>query len=358
MWFEIRGFSLTVNTKKASPPSPDFSDDSSIVTVTDVARAAGVSVSTVSRIVNGSARVSADKRKAVEAMIARMGFRPNLHARSLKMGRSMTIGMLAQDIESPFFTRVIRGIEEGLQGSGYAPIIVSGHWNQKEELDRVGLLMARRIDGLVILNGELSDEQVREIARRQPVVATGRRFEGRNLKTLRLDNEQGGYLAASHLLSLGHRRIAHISGPEDHEDAVDRYAGFVRAHQEYGVEVDPEIVFQGDFLEYGGVLAMTRLLDSGKNFTAVFAANDQSAMGARLALYRRGIRVPEDVSLLGFDDIPVAAYLTPPLTTVRQPFYEIGLYLAATMLGMLGQDVGEIAIPSMELVIRETVKRC
>ena len=291
-------------------------------------------------------------------MIARMGFRPNLHARSLKMGRSMTIGMLAQDIESPFFTRVIRGIEEGLQGSGYAPIIVSGHWNQKEELDRVGLLMARRIDGLVILNGELSDEQVQEIARRQPVVATGRRFEGRNLKTLRLDNEQGGYLAASHLLSLGHRRIAHISGPEDHEDAVDRYAGFVRAHQEYGVEVDPEIVFQGDFLEYGGVLAMTRLLDSGKNFTAVFAANDQSAMGARLALYRRGIRVPEDVSLLGFDDIPVAAYLTPPLTTVRQPFYEIGLYLAATMLGMLGQDVGEVAIPSMELVIRETVKRC
>ena len=291
-------------------------------------------------------------------MIARMGFHPNLHARSLKMGRSMTIGMLAQDIESPFFTRVIRGIEEGLQGSGYAPIIVSGHWNQAEELERVGLLMARRIDGLVILNGDLSDEQVLEIARRQPVVATGRRLEGHNLKTLRLDNEQGGYLAASHLLSLGHRRIAHISGPDDHEDAVDRYAGFVRAHQEYGVEVDPEIVFQGDFLEYGGVLAMTRLLDSGKNFTAVFAANDQSAMGARLALYRRGIRVPEDVSLLGFDDIPVAAYLTPPLTTVRQPFYEIGLYLASTMLSMLGREVGEVAIPSMDLVIRETVKRC
>lgn len=345
-----------VKTKNKPPPSRS-QDDSSIVTVTDVARAAGVSVSTVSRIVNGSARVSADKRQAVEAMISRMGFRPNLHARSLKMGRSMTIGMLAQDIESPFFTRVIRGIEEGIQGSGYAPIIVSGHWNQKEELERVGLLMARRIDGLVILNGDLSDDQVLEISRQQPVVITGRRLEGRNIKSLRLDNEQGGYLAASHLLSLGHRRIAHISGPDDHEDAVDRYAGFVRAHKEYGVEVDPEIVFQGDFLEHGGVLAMTRLLDSGKNFTAVFAANDQSAMGARLALYRRGIRVPEEVSLLGFDDIPVAAYLTPPLTTVRQPFYEIGLYLAATILSMLGRDIGEISIPNMELVIRETVKR-
>lgn len=329
-----------------------------IVTVTDVAREAGVSVSTVSRIINGTARVADDKRLAVEAVIARMDFRPNLHARSLKMGRSMTIGMLAQDIESPFFTRVIRGIEDTIKGSGYAPIIVSGHWNQTEEIERVGLLTARRIDGLVILNGALSDEQIVEIARRQPVVATGRRLEGINLKTLRLDNELGGYIAASHLLSLGHRRIAHISGPASHEDAVDRYAGFVRAHKEYGVDVDPGIVYQGDFLEHGGVLAMTRLLDCGKNFTAVFAANDQSAMGARLAMHRRGIRVPEDVSLMGFDDIPATEYMTPPLTTVRQPFYEIGQYLALTMLGMLGRDVAEVAIPAMELVVRETVKRC
>ena len=344
---------LAVSTENRS-----FSDASPVVTVTDVAREAGVSVSTVSRIVNGTARVAVDKRLAVEAAIARMDFRPNLHARSLKMGRSMTIGMLAQDVESPFFTRVIRGIEDGLKGSGYAPIIVSGHWNQTEEIERVGLLMARRIDGLVILNGSLSDEQIVEISRRQPVVATGRRLEGRNLKTLRLDNEQGGYMATSHLLSLGHRRIAHISGPDSHEDAVDRYAGFVRAHRDYGIEVDPGIVFQGGFLETGGVLAMSRLLDCGKNFTAVFAANDQSAMGARLVLHRRGIRVPEDVSLMGFDDIPSTEYLTPPLTTVRQPFYEIGLYLAHTLLGMLGREVPEVTIPGMELVIRETVKRC
>jgi LacI family transcriptional regulator len=341
----------SMSTENRSNP-----EAASVVTVTDVAREAGVSVSTVSRIVNGTARVAVDKRLAVEAAIARMDFRPNLHARSLKMGRSMTIGMLAQDIESPFFTRVIRGIEEGLKGSGYAPIIVSGHWNQSEEIERVGLLMARRIDGLVILNGSLADEQIVDIARRQPVVATGRRLEGYNLKTLRLDNELGGYMAASHLLSLGHRRIAHISGPESHEDAVDRYAGFVRAHQEHGLDVDPGIVFQGGFLETGGVLAMTRLLDSGKNFTAVFAANDQSAMGARLVLHRRGIR--EDISLMGFDDIPATEYLTPPLTTVRQPFYEIGLYLAQTLLTMLGRDVPEVTIPGMELVIRETVKRC
>ncbi len=334
------------------------SGDKPIVTATDVAREAGVSISTVSRIVNGTARVAKDKRLAVEAAIARMDYRPNLQARSLKLGTSMIIGMLTQDIESPFLARVIRGFEEALVGTGYAPIIVSGHWNQKEEIERVGLLMDRRIDGLVVLYGDLSDSQLLEISRRQPVVATGRRLEGEHIRTLQLDHEQGGYIAASHLLGLGHRRIAHISGPPLHTDATERYAGFVRAHREYGVEVDRDIVFQGDFLEHGGVLAMNRLLDCGKNFTAVFASNDQSAMGAHLVMYRRGIRVPDDVSLMGFDDIPAAAYLTPPLTTVRQPFFEIGLYLAQSLLAMLGHDLGELTVPSMELVIRESVKRC
>ena len=127
----------------------------------DVAREAGVSVSTVSRIVNGTARVADDKRLAVEAAIARLGYRPNLHARSLKMGTSMTIGILTQKIESPVFNRVMLGIEEGLKDSNYAPIIVSGHWNPKEEMERVQLLMARRIDGLVILNGGLGDDHAR-----------------------------------------------------------------------------------------------------------------------------------------------------------------------------------------------------
>ena len=336
-----------------------MADASSAVTVMDVAREAGVSVSTVSRIVNGTARVADDKRLAVETAIARLDYRPNLHARSLKMGTSMTIGILTQRIESPVFNRVMLGIEEGLKDSGYAPIIVSGHWNQVEETERVRLLMARRIDGLVILNGGLTDAQIVEFSRRQPVVATGRRLQGHNLNAVRLDNVHGGYLATRHLLSLGHRHIAHIAGPDDHSDAVDRYAGYVRAHEEFGVTVDPELVFQGDFNENGGALAMTRLLDSGRSFSAVFAGNDQSAMGAHMVLYRRGLRVPEDISLIGFDNLPVSAYLTPPLTTVHQPLYEMGQYLAQSLLAMLGKPAGkEIKVPDMELVNRETVKRC
>lgn len=327
------------------------------LTVLDVARAAGVSVSTVSRIINGTARVADDKRHAVEAAIARLHFAPNLHARSLKMGTSMTVGLLTQDIESPFFTRVMKGIEEGLHGSGYVPIMVSGHWNAEQEVERVRLLMARRINGLVILNGELSDVQVRDIAARIPVIATGRRLEGLNLQTVRLDHEAGAYAATRHLTDLGHRRIVLIGGPSGNLDAIDRLAGYRRALGDAGIAFDPALVFQSDFTEPGGALAMTRALDSGVCFSAVFANNDQSAMGARMVMHRRGLRVPDDLSLVGFDDLAVSAYVTPPLTTVRQPLFEVGLFAAHSLLRLLGRDLVPQPVPAMELIVRETTRR-
>jgi len=148
------------------------------VTEHDVARAAGVSPSTVSRIVNGSAGVSAEKRRAVEAAIEKLKYRPNQSARSLKMGRTMTIGVLVQDIESPFFTRLLRGVEQGLQGSGYVPIIVSGHWNAKHEEERIRLLSARGIDGLVVLAGFVPEARLREHARVHPIAVVGRELAG------------------------------------------------------------------------------------------------------------------------------------------------------------------------------------
>lgn len=328
-----------------------------VVTLLDVARAAGVSASTVSRILNGTARVAADKRKAIEDAIRELDFKPNLFARSLKTGTTMTIGILTQDIESPFFTRAMRGIEEGLAGSGYAPIIVSGHWNAEEEAERVRLLIARRIDGMVILTGSMSDAHIIDFARQQPIVVTGRMVEGPNIRAARFRQEEGGYLATKHLISLGHRKIAFITGVEDHVDAIERHAGFLRAHADAGLSVDPALIVPGNFLEAGGVMAMNRLLDSGHSFTAVFAANDQTAFGARVAMYRRGIRVPDDVSLVGFDDLPAAAYLTPPLTTVRQPIYEMGLFAAHALLRKLGSNVEEVELPDLALVIRETTRR-
>jgi LacI family transcriptional regulator len=345
-------------SRSRARPAPAPVAPAGPTTVIDVARVAGVSASTVSRILNGTARVADSKRTAVEAAIRQLDFRPNLSARSLKMGTTMTVGILAQDIESPFFTRAMRGIEEGLADSGYAPIIVSGHWNAVEEAQRIRLLMARRIDGLVILTGHLADEQIVEFARHQPIVVTGRKLQRHeNLVATWLDQTEAGYLATRHLISLGHRRIAHIAGPRDHADAVDRLAGYHRAHEEANLAPDPALVTQGDFLESGGLLAMNRLLDSGTSFTAVFAANDQMSYGARMALYRRGIRVPDDVSIVGVDDLPASAYVTPPLTTVRQPIYEIGLFAARALLHMLGQRVEPVDVPPLELIVRETTRR-
>lgn len=339
--------------KRSTPPEVA----PAAVTLLDVAKEAGVSPSTVSRILNGTARVDATKRSAVEKAIKKLHFKPNLFARSLKTGTTMTVGILAQDIESPFYTRAMRGVEQGLAGSGYAPIIVSGHWNAQEEAERIRLLQARRIDGLVILTGHLPDEQIIEFARQQPIVVTGRHLEGPSIRCHTIDHETGGYLATRHLIGLGHRRIAHIAGPLDHVDAIERHSGYVRAHQEAGLVIDPELVVQGDFMESGGLMAMNRLLDSGHAFTAVFAANDQSAFGARVAMYRRGIRVPDDVSLVGFDDLPVAAYQTPPLTTVRQPIYEVGLFAAQSLLNMLGHPTPVVELPPLSLTVRETTRR-
>jgi LacI family transcriptional regulator len=327
------------------------------VTVLDVAREAGVSVSTVSRIINGTVKVSEDKRLAVEEAIRRLEFKPNLFARSLKKGTTMTIGVLTQDIESPFFTRVMSGIEDGLLGSGYALIIVSGHWDAAEEAERIRLLIARRVDGLAILTGHLSDTQIAEFARSQPIVVTGRRIDAPNVRSVFFSHEEGGYLATRHLITLGHRKIAFIAGPSDHADAVSRFEGYRRALAEVGLASDPSLVVQGDFYENGGVFAMNRLLDSGAQFSAIFAANDQTALGARMVLSRRGVRVPDDVSLVGFDDLPTSAYLTPPLTTVRQPLFEVGQFSASLLLEMLGNPRKTLTLPPLELVVRETTRR-
>lgn len=326
-------------------------------TIIEVARKAGVSPSTVSRVVNGSAGVSERKRLAVEATIRELNFRPNPSARSLKTGTTMSIGVVVQDLESPFFTRMLRGIEEGLADSGHVPIIVSGLWNVDEEEARIRLLAERRIDGLIVLAGHLSDEQLHEFARIQPVAVAGRVLSGPNLSGHWVDQVEAGHLATHHLLSLGHRRIAFIAGPDSHADARHRHEGYVRAHREFGLEPDPVLCTRGDFMETGGLLAMNRLLDAHAPFTAVFAANDQMAYGARVALFRRGIRVPDDISMVGVDDMPASAFMTPALTTVRQPLHEIGRHVAAELLRMLGRDAPQVDVPGMRLVVRETTRR-
>lgn len=327
------------------------------VTLDFIAREAGVSPSTVSRIINGSARVSEDKRLAVEATIARFNFQPNLMARSLAKGQTHTIGVLTQFIESPFYGEALRGIEDALANTNYSPLFVSGHWNLKRERARMAVLQARRVDGVIVLTGRLPDAELAEYAQRFPLVVTGRQFSAHNLASIDVDDFHGAYQATAHLTEQGHTCIAFIGGPHDHPDAIARLRGHRQALADAGLPDDPELIVTGDFLESGGSMAIGRLLESRQHFTAVFAANDQMAYGARLALYRRNIRVPDDVSLVGYDDLPSSSYSMPPLTTVRQPVYEIGRLAAQAMLRMIAGETVTVAAPPLELVVRESTRR-
>jgi LacI family transcriptional regulator len=327
------------------------------VTLDLIAREAGVSPSTVSRILNGTAKVSDDKRQAVEQTIARFNFQPNLMARSLAMGQTHTIGVLTQFIESPFYGEALRGIEDALAGTPYSPLFVSGHWNLQKEEARMRVLQARRVDGVIILTGRLSDAQLLKYAARLPIVVTGRALRAPKLVSVDVDDFAGARQATRHLIELGHTRIAFIAGPADHPDAAERLRGYQQALLDAGIEALPELVLHADFLESGGMLAINQLLESRQSFTAVFASNDQMAYGARLALYRRNIRVPEDISLVGYDDLPNSTYSMPPLTTVRQPVYEIGKLAAQAMLKLIAGEAADIAAPPLELVVRESTRR-
>jgi LacI family transcriptional regulator len=328
-----------------------------MVTVHEVARVAGVSAATVSRFLNGTAKVSEEKRQAIESVIEKLNYKPNVLAQNLKMGSSRTIGVLTQSLVSGYFADALAGIDEALQGTGYAPLIVSGHWHADEEAERIELLIARRVDGLVILSGKLKDAQILKLSQRVPIVAFGRALEGPRAYGFSLDNYRGACDAVEHLVQQGHRDIAFICGPSDHQDALARLAGYRDTLARHKIREKPALVLAGDFQESGGLLAVERLLESGQRFTAIFAANDLTAYGARLALYRRGIRVPDDISVIGFDDLHSSMYTTPPLTTVRQPLLEVGRCLGQAIVKMIGHEPLEIEAPELSLVVRESVRQ-
>ncbi|MCP5270408.1 MAG: LacI family DNA-binding transcriptional regulator [Burkholderiaceae bacterium] len=324
------------------------------VTLEQVARHAGVSPSTVSRILNGTAVVSDDKKQAVEDAIRTLGFVPNPVARGLAGGRTLSIGVVTQAIDSPFYGAALRGIEDTLGAAGYSPLFVSGHWNADEEARCIDVLRARRVDGLIVLTGRLSDAALRALARQLPVVVTGRSLKAPGLLSLDFDDATGARMATEHLLGLGHRDIAFIGGDPLHPDAREREAGFRAACAAAGVVVDPALMTVGGYQEAGGRQAIEQLLDAGRHFSAVFAANDQMAFGAALALHRRGLRVPQDVSLVGFDDLATASYSIPPLTTVHQPVMDLGRAAATGMLALLAGRKPATGLPPPELVVRES----
>jgi len=326
------------------------------VTLEMVARVSGVSPSTVSRILNGTATVSDDKRAAVERAIAELGFVPNPIARGLAGGRSMSVGVITQAIDSPFYGVALRGIEEGLGRVGYSALFVSGHWNADEEERCIETLRQRRVDGLIILHGRLSNARLRAVAKTLPTVVTGRQLKAPNLYALDFDNVEGARLATQHLLELGHRDIAHIAGDMLHPDAELRLRGYRLALDAAGRPFRPELVMPGMYFEDSGRLAVERLLETRQRFSAIFAANDQMAFGAAVALHTHGLRVPDDVSLVGFDDLASAAHVVPPLTTVHQAGMELGRIAASSLLALLDGRTPNELLPPPRLIVRASTR--
>ncbi|MEM8859849.1 MAG: LacI family DNA-binding transcriptional regulator, partial [Chloroflexota bacterium] len=326
------------------------------ITIHDIAQMAGVSISTVSRVLNNNTSVREESRLAVLEAVQKLNYQPNIFASGLAGGRSKTVGVITQYVASPFFDLILKGIMEEMTNSEYHPLFADGRWQPENERRSLDMFMDRMVDGLIILGGVSSESDLIGIANRVPLVVIGRDIKAIEENCVPLDNYGGAYKATQHLINKGHRKIVHLTGILRHEDAAQRLAGYKQAMLDHDLPIE-NLIIEGDFSEQSGVMAVENLLNRGPTFTAIFAANDQMAMGIRLALYRRGIRVPEEVSIIGFDDQPASAFLTPPLTTVRQPAIDIGRSAALRLLAKIRNEAEEIENFEAKLMIRDSVAR-
>ncbi|MCF3123932.1 LacI family DNA-binding transcriptional regulator [Streptomyces arenae] len=316
-------------------------------TVLDVAARAGVSSATVSRVLNGNYPVARATRDRVDAAVAELGYVVNAHARALAGTSSRTVGIIVHDVVDPFFAHIARGVERAASEAGRLCMVCCTHGDPRRELAFVDLLHEQRADAVVLVGGAHQDRAyAREVARRARslhsggarLVLCGRPSVGRDVPTLSVeyDNEGGAFALTDHLLAQGHERILYLGGPARLSTTHDRLAGHRRALELRGAAAPPELVHTGAFSPAFGHQRLAHLLASGPEFSAVFAANDMVAIGALRALEEAGLRIPDDVSLVGYDDVPAAATLRPRLTTVRVPLEE------------MGREAVRIAVPDTE----------
>ena len=315
--------------------SVDSASTGAAVTLEMVAAEAGVSPSTVSRILNGTAKVKESKVRAVEAAISKLRFTPNPVARSLARGRSMSVGIVTQSFGSPFYGEALTAIEQRLMRANYAALFVSGHYREADERRCVDHLLARRVEGIILLNSCLPSLELVNLARGAPLILTGRSVSAERIHCIDVDSTAGARLATQYLIDQGPRHIAYLAGPADHADAVQRLNGYKSALAAARIPYTKKLVAEGDYTAHGGLRGMNELLDAQAEFTAVFAANDETAYGAMLALHRRGIKVPQQVSVIGYDDLPASTFMIPPLTSVHRATAELGEHAAEAIIEMI-----------------------
>jgi LacI family transcriptional regulator len=328
-----------------------------------VAARAGVHPATASRALNPETRILVSEetaRRVLEAAAA-LGYRPNPVARSLRTRRSHTVGVLIPDLNNPLFPPIVRGLEDRLATAGYVALI--GNTDSDDERERMVFeqMRARHVDGLVLATARLRHPLLAEAARAEmPVVLINRLAQDYSFPSVSVDNERGVRMAVAHLSALGHRRIAHIAGPQEMSTGLSRYRGFVTAMESGGMQVDSDlVVFAKAFTVEEGLRCGRLLLERDTGCTAIAAGNDMLAVGCYAALDDAGLSCPDDISVVGFNDMPFIDRLRPPLTTIRFPHYQVGTEAAQLLLERIAEHAGPVKILYLapELVIRGSTAR-
>ncbi|MGB8211923.1 MAG: LacI family DNA-binding transcriptional regulator [Anaerolineales bacterium] len=327
------------------------------VTIVDVAEQAGVSFGTVSRVINNDAHVKKETRERVLKTMERLGFVANRQARSLAGGKSHSIGVLVPDLGTGYIGEIIRGIDAELSLTDLDLILYTTHRTASKEASYVANLATGMVDGLLLVLPRNPVDFIGNLTQRKfPFVLIDHQGAGGDCPAVGATNWQGAYNATEYLIKLGHSRIGFITGSMDLGCAADRLAGYRSALRTYHIPEAPELIYEGTFFQPDGYAGASAMLDLTVPPTAVFASNDVMAMGVMDAVRNRGLRVPEDVSIIGFDDIPQASLVRPALTTINQPLEKMGRVATQVLLDLLGhpdKEAVRIELPT-QLVVRDS----
>ena len=328
------------------------------ITIKDIAREANVSITTVSMILNNKGdSFSEETRNKVLRLVEEMGYKPNALARSLVTKKTKTIGLIVPDITNPFYTQTARAIEDVANNKGYSLILCNTDNDFNKEKKYIKVLKEKYIDGIIFTTSAFIHlDKVREIIGDTPIILLDENVEADIIHGVFLDNLEGGYEAAKHLLQLGHRRIACVTGPPNTKNAIDRMNGFKKALKEFEVPFCEDLVYEGNYKLESGIKAVEKFED--KEYSAIFAFNDMMAFGVYKGLKSKGLKVPDDVSVVGFDNLNLSEIVEPCLTTIAQPNYEMGT-TAAKMLINIIEDKNlkdNVQIYKPQLIVRGSTK--
>jgi LacI family transcriptional regulator len=327
------------------------------VSLTDVAKAAGVSIATASRILTGvEYPVSEPTRQKVLHAAHELGYRPNLIARSLRMEQTLTIGIIVENFLSPFIPPIVSGIQACLKQHDYLSIILDSNWDPNAEIQAVERLGMRQIDGIIFVESYLRSSEDVSALFNKPHLFVHRLFNSLAANSIAPDDRYGAAIAVRHLAELGHRRIAFISGLEGWDAATNRLAGYQEELAACGLGFDPALVMPGDWQVQSGYAAAQQLLARAPRPTAIFAANDLMALGATYAAQEAGLRTPDDLAIVGYDDRDFAGFVRPALTTVQMPCEQMGSVAAKSLLRLIRGEA-EVIEPTLvrgKLVVRQS----